>query len=218
MPPVRSAPDEEHPSGQALKITVRKRLAYYQIDVSFTCPDEKTLVMIWSSGGGKTTLIRMIAGLVQPDEGASSTGGRRGSILPAAPVSPPQRRCLGYVLQECALFPHLSIYENAAFAAVDRNAVGELLERFGIVTRRSLREELQGIRENLSAPVLCDPRRHGSLAPCQRDRADCRRQDRQAVAAAGYHQGFGTATRCSEGGAEAAAGHRRGVTQGVCEQ
>jgi molybdate transport system ATP-binding protein len=181
----------------SLQITVRKRLEYFQISVDFACLDERTLVMIGPSGGGKTTLIRMIAGLEKPDEGRIVYRGETWFDSSRRICLPPQQRRLGYVFQEYILFPHLSLYENAAFAAVDKTAVDELFELFGIahlrdrkphlvsggerqrcalcqalarqprlmlldepfsaldvVTRRSLREELRGIKSALSIPIL----------------------------------------------------------------
>lgn len=61
------------------------------------------------SGSGKTTLMMMIAGFVIPSSGQIDIGGR-----PMA-HEPPQRRGLGVVFQNYALFPHLSVWENVAF-------------------------------------------------------------------------------------------------------
>ena len=116
----------------ALQITVRKRLKYFDIDIDFTCGDGKMLVMIGPSGGGKTTIIRMIAGLERPDEGRIVYRGETWFDSARNICLPPQKRFLGYVFQEYILFPHLSLYENAAFAAADRKDVDDLFELFGI--------------------------------------------------------------------------------------
>jgi molybdate transport system ATP-binding protein len=116
----------------SLQITARKRLEYFDLDVDFTCPDESTLIMIGPSGGGKTTIIRMIAGLEKPDEGRITYRGETWFDSTRGICLPPQQRRLGYVFQEYILFPHLTIFENAAFAAVDKTAVDGLLELFGI--------------------------------------------------------------------------------------
>lgn len=126
----------------SLQITVRKRLEYFQLDVSFTCPDEKTLVMIGPSGGGKTTLIRMIAGLERPDEGRIVYRGETWFDSSRRICLPPQQRRLGYVFQEYVLFPHLNLYENAAFAAADKAVVDELFELFGITHLRDRKPHL----------------------------------------------------------------------------
>jgi len=122
-----------------LQVSVRKKLKYFDLDIAFTCPEEKLLVLIGPSGAGKTTLIRMIAGLEKPDEGHIAQGNEiwfdslRGINLP------PQKRGLGYVFQEYTLFPHLSLYRNASFAAADRKEVDDLLTLFGIAHLRNRR-------------------------------------------------------------------------------
>jgi molybdate transport system ATP-binding protein len=116
----------------SISINFKKKLKYFDIDISCKCPDSKTLVMIGPSGGGKTTIIRMLAGLARPDEGSivfnSETWFDSGSGINVSP----QKRKLGYVFQDYTLFPHLSLFENAAFAAKDRKEVEELFELFNI--------------------------------------------------------------------------------------
>ena len=109
-----------------------KRLKYFDVDVSFSCASENMMVMIGPSGGGKTTIIRMLAGLEVPDEGRVIFGdevwfdsSRRINVAP-------QKRRLGYVFQDYNLFPHLNLLDNAAFAAVDKKEVDELFELFKI--------------------------------------------------------------------------------------
>jgi iron(III) transport system ATP-binding protein len=85
------------------------------------------------SGVGKTTLLRSIAGFEQIDGGTISLHGR----LVAGPAAnvPPERRRLGYVPQEGALFPHLSVAANVSFglARAERgHRVDELLELVGL--------------------------------------------------------------------------------------
>ena len=114
----------------AINLSVRKKLKYFDIEISLSCADEKILVLIGPSGGGKTTIIRMIAGLETPDEGRisfddkpffDSSKGIKVSI---------QKRRLGYVFQDYTLFPHLNLYDNAAFAAEDKKYVNELFDLF----------------------------------------------------------------------------------------
>ena len=111
---------------------LKKKLKYFDLDISFSSSAEEMLVLIGPSGGGKTTIIRMLAGLTTPDEGRIVfqdevwfDSARRINLSP-------QKRCLSYVFQDYTLFPHLNLYDNAAFAAVDRREVDELLELFKI--------------------------------------------------------------------------------------
>ncbi len=82
------------------------------------------------SGGGKTTLLRIIAGFLDADEGSVSFGGQR--LVDHGRGIPPQRRGIGYVPQEGALFPHLDVAANIAFGirGAGRRAfdVGTLME------------------------------------------------------------------------------------------
>lgn len=67
------------------------------------------VTLLGASGSGKTTLLRVIAGLIQPTDGKVFIDGRDVTAVP------PQGRGVGFVFQNYALFPHLTIYENVAY-------------------------------------------------------------------------------------------------------
>ena len=119
-----------------LKAVLKKKTRAFTIDVELSCPEGRTLALVGPSGSGKTTIIRMLAGLEKPDEGLILFGDEvlfdsaRGVNLP------PQKRNLGYVFQDYTLFPHLTMYGNAAFAAKDLREVESLMEFFGIASLR----------------------------------------------------------------------------------
>jgi len=115
-----------------LRIEIKKTLPHFDLDVAFACPDERMLVLIGPSGGGKTTIIRIIAGLERPDGGTVVYNGETWMDVQKGIFVPPQKRRLGYVFQEYTLFPHLNVYGNIAFSAHDKNDVDELLRIFGI--------------------------------------------------------------------------------------
>jgi molybdate transport system ATP-binding protein len=99
----------------SLQINLRKQLNNFDIDIDFTCPEGKMIVMIGPSGGGKTTIIRMIAGLEIPDEGRNVYRGESWYDSARHICLPPQDRCLGYVFQEYTLFPFaVTLYEKTA--------------------------------------------------------------------------------------------------------
>jgi molybdate transport system ATP-binding protein len=74
----------------------------------------------------------MMSGLDKPDAGSIVCNSQTWYDSESRIFLPPQRRRLGYVFQDYTLFPHLSLYENAAFAAVDKKEVDRLMEFFGI--------------------------------------------------------------------------------------
>lgn len=117
-----------------MKITAafKKRLKYFDVDISFSCASENMMVMIGPSGGGKTTIVRMLAGLETPDEGRLTFGDEIWFDSASGLNLPPQKRRLGYVFQDYNLFPHLNLFDNAAFAATDKKEVESLFELFKI--------------------------------------------------------------------------------------
>jgi molybdate transport system ATP-binding protein len=120
-----------------ISINLKKKLQYFDIDISCQCPDSSMLVMIGPSGGGKTTIIRMLAGLEQPDEGSIIYNNDIWFNSSAGIDISPQKRKLGYVFQDYTLFPHLSLFENAAFASKNKREVNDLFELFRITHLRN---------------------------------------------------------------------------------
>jgi len=89
------------------------------------------LVLFGPSGSGKTTLLRMIAGLEAPDEGAIALADATWFDAARDINLPPQRRRAGFVFQDYALFPHLTVAQNVSYAA-GRRDVRDLLKGFGL--------------------------------------------------------------------------------------
>ncbi|MFP1627715.1 ABC transporter ATP-binding protein [Streptomyces sp. 5K101] len=96
--------------------------------LDLTVPQGSFFALLGASGCGKTTTLRMIAGLEDPTTGTVSLGARDVTALP------PHKRPVNTVFQSYALFPHLSIYENVAFGLRRRGVtsvtkqVGEMLD------------------------------------------------------------------------------------------
>jgi iron(III) transport system ATP-binding protein len=81
--------------------------------VSVSVDAGATLALLGPSGCGKTTLLRIIAGLEVPDRGEVVVGGR--TLTGPGGVVPPEKRRIGMVFQDWALFPHLSVARNVGF-------------------------------------------------------------------------------------------------------
>jgi molybdate transport system ATP-binding protein len=99
----------------SLSVSIRKRLsAAFSLDVSFSAQPGITIIF-GASGSGKTTLLRCLAGLARPDQGRIAVGEQVCFDSAAARDIPPQRRNIGYVFQQLALFPHMSVRHNVEY-------------------------------------------------------------------------------------------------------
>ena len=78
-------------------------------DMSLTVADGEFVVLLGPSGAGKTTTLRLVAGLERPDFGAIIIDGRD------VTHAPPGSRDMAFVFQQYSLYPHLSVYDNLAF-------------------------------------------------------------------------------------------------------
>lgn len=108
-------------------------------DASLEVAPGEILGVLGPSGGGKTTLLRLVLGLLEPAAGEIRIDGVVASH-PGRILLPPERRGLGVVFQDLALWPHLSVAGNLSFGLaargiprVERRArVGAMLERVGL--------------------------------------------------------------------------------------
>ncbi len=100
-------------------------------DVSLSLP-QGILALLGSSGCGKTTLLRLIAGFEQPQTGSIEIAGRK--VASNNCWIPPEQRRLGMVFQDYALFPHLTVVENVAFGLKkqEKDAAKRLIELVGL--------------------------------------------------------------------------------------
>jgi iron(III) transport system ATP-binding protein len=91
-------------------------------DATFHVEDGELLALLGPSGCGKTTTLRMVGGFERPDAGKLFLNGRD------ITAQPPEKRGIGFVFQDYALFPHLSVYDNVKFGLRGR-PVAEARER-----------------------------------------------------------------------------------------
>lgn len=99
----------------ALRKQFRHEGTRFDIDLGFSA-DVQRLVLHGPSGAGKSQTLRMIAGITRPDAGAVRVAGRTLFDAAAGIDLSPQQRRIGYVFQDYALFPHLTVRQNIAFA------------------------------------------------------------------------------------------------------
>ncbi|MCU0577452.1 MAG: ATP-binding cassette domain-containing protein [Desulfobacterota bacterium] len=126
----------------SIEARLRKKLKHFTLDVSLTCQEGRLLAIVGPSGAGKTTIVRMLAGLERPDEGTITCRGETWTDIQRKILLPARKRGVGYVFQEFTLFPHLNVYRNVAFAAKDDRTVEELLRQFDIWHLRDSRPHL----------------------------------------------------------------------------
>jgi iron(III) transport system ATP-binding protein len=102
-------------------------------DISFECKAGEVTCLIGHSGCGKTTLLRLMAGLLPLQSGEIALNGS--TIASASLMVPPELRSVGMVFQEGALFPHMSVIDNVAFGLRGNGAkerAREWLARVGL--------------------------------------------------------------------------------------
>ncbi len=115
-----------------------KRMGKFKlIDISMRIMVGEYFVVLGPSGAGKTLLLQVIAGILQPDRGRI--------IIDGVDVTkaPPEKRNVGYVPQNYALFPHLTVFDNIAF--------GLKLKR---LSREEIQEKVREVAEKLSIEDL----------------------------------------------------------------
>jgi molybdate transport system ATP-binding protein len=101
-------------------------LRAFELDVSLAV--ESTVALVGPSGAGKSTVLNAVAGLVRPRGGSIRCGEE--TWFDNDVFLPPERRRVGLVFQDYALFPHLTVRQNIEYAR--RHAADEYLDRFGI--------------------------------------------------------------------------------------
>jgi molybdate transport system ATP-binding protein len=104
-----------------LSVVIKKTLGNFSLDVSWSM-ERELLVLFGPSGAGKTLTLQMLAGLMRPDEGRIVSGNLVFFDRASGIDLPPQRRSLGYVFQDRALFPHMTVRQNIGYGVrgVDR--------------------------------------------------------------------------------------------------
>ena len=112
-----------------LKCNIEKNLNHFILNVDFTVENE-ILCIMGESGSGKTSILNSIAGLLTPDKGEIILDD---NILFSDKINlKPQERNIGYVFQDYALFPNMSVKDNIFFMNPDKDYANSLIEKLGI--------------------------------------------------------------------------------------
>ena len=108
-------------------VCIKKELPDFLLDISFSI-ENNILVLFGPSGCGKTTLLRCIAGLTSMNEGEISLGDRCFFSTKKKITIPPQKRNIGFVFQDYALFPHYNVRQNILYGV--RSKEKDVEQRF----------------------------------------------------------------------------------------
>jgi molybdate transport system ATP-binding protein len=123
-----------------LRASLRHALGEFRLECELEAAPGSTLVLVGESGSGKTTVLRLLAGLLRPEAGRIDCGGATWCDTAAGTWLPPAARSIGYLSQDYALFPHLSVLDNVGFGLVAsglgrreaRRRAGAQLERLSL--------------------------------------------------------------------------------------
>ena len=115
-----------------LELEARTPLGPIALDVELAVPRGSCLALAGPSGAGKTSVLRIVAGLLRPRRGRVRCGDETWLDTEGGADRAPERRRCGFVFQDYALFPTMSALDNVAYAIRDRRRAHELLERFGV--------------------------------------------------------------------------------------
>lgn len=127
-----------------LEIDVQKRLKNFNLKIRLKVAEGEVMMLVGENGCGKTTLLNMVSGLLAPDWGEITLSGWPLFDSENKVDIPPDSRNVGYLFQNYALFPHLSVYENVAF---------------GLRARRLPRAEIESrVQDQLKASGLWEMR------------------------------------------------------------
>lgn len=137
----------------SLEVNIKKRLGGFTLDVAFSAGDG-VLALLGASGCGKSMTLRCIAGIERPDEGRIVLGDRVLFDSAQKINLPPQKRRVGLLFQNYALFPTMTVEQNivASLSKKDRGQVAEYIRRFRLEgLERRLPDQLSGGQQQRTA-------------------------------------------------------------------
>jgi len=111
-----------------LDVVIKKQLRDFTLELAIRVNPGKILVIMGANGSGKSTTLSSIAGLLCPDSGHIRLGEQILFDSVTGADIPPEERRIGYVFQNAAVFPHLTVRENIAFGLRARHEKRDIIE------------------------------------------------------------------------------------------
>lgn len=114
-----------------IHVDIEKKLSAYNgqqiLKVAYDFPSGSITKIYGPSGAGKTTFLKIIAGFVQPEKGIITVNGATWTDTGSKLYIPPQKRMAGFVFQDYALFPNMTVKQHLEYATTDQHWIGKLL-------------------------------------------------------------------------------------------
>lgn len=144
-------------SGLSVRV---KQTTPFAMDVAFDAPAGQVTALFGPSGSGKTTLLRVISGLHRAGEVSIACDGETWTDTVHGTYVPPHRRPVGFLFQDYALFPHLTVAEQLALSLTHRPAAG----RAGRVAELISMMRLEGLGDRRPAALSGGQQQRAALA------------------------------------------------------
>lgn len=141
-----------------IDISVKKALRDFVLEADILMPNGGTLVLLGENGAGKSTILNLVAGLMTPDAGHIRIGSETFVDTVTRTCVPAESRGTGFVFQDFALFPHMTVAENIAYGLRIRH-----------IPRDVINARVRELAGSLDLQGLCDEK-VGSLSGGQRQR------------------------------------------------
>lgn len=109
-----------------LTVQIQKKLSHFPINVDFAI-DNEIAILFGPSGSGKTTILNCIAGLTRPDHGFISNDGVD-FFTSTNKQLPVQKRNVGYLFQDYALFPHMTVWKNISYGMKNEGLTTKIID------------------------------------------------------------------------------------------
>jgi ABC-type sulfate/molybdate transport systems ATPase subunit len=130
-----------------LTAQLEKKLRDFNLKIDLTVNKGEVLVLLGTNGSGKSTVLNLLSGLLVPDHGEINLNGRSMFSSEGSVFCPPEERQIGYVFQNYALFPHMSVFDNIAYGLKMRK-----------MQKEKIQKEIQAILEDLDIAHVRDER------------------------------------------------------------